>query len=398
MREQEPERVRGDAPRRERGFALLLVFALAASLAILIYLEIPRVAFERQRDKEALLIDRGEQYERAIELYTRKMNKNPQTLDDLEHSQTVRFLRRRYKDPMTGKDEWRLVHVNANGQYVDSKVHKAGGALDKQDSGPSILASKIQGVGQSATIISQEAQASAALQKRASDRISPGGPGGSGGSSGDASQNGAAGANPDPNQDPNQPQYSASEAGRAAAAGGSTGANAQNAAGSGGPAATPVFGSVLPQAQQDAGGNTSAPGGASQSQAMQAVQSILGSSRSSSSSSSSSSTSSSASASGTGSQAGGGPTNFGAGLVGVATTVEMEGIRRYKDHSNYSEWEFVYDPNEAKGQGGQGQAGSGTGTQQGATANAGGNAGASSALGGMPGGVPAPPASAPPNN
>jgi type II secretory pathway pseudopilin PulG len=175
--EHRPARKRERVPRRERGFALLLVFALAASVAILIYLEIPRVAFERQRDKEALLIDRGEQYARAIELYARKMNKYPQTLDDLEKAQTVRFLRRRYKDPMTGKDEWRLVHMNANGQYVDSKVHKAAGALDKQDSGPSILASKFQGVGASATVISQDGQgASAALQKRASDRISPGGP------------------------------------------------------------------------------------------------------------------------------------------------------------------------------------------------------------------------------
>jgi len=55
----------------ERGFALLLVFAMAAAIAILMYLEIPRVAFEHQRDKEALLVDRGEQFIRAIELYTK---------------------------------------------------------------------------------------------------------------------------------------------------------------------------------------------------------------------------------------------------------------------------------------------------------------------------------------
>jgi hypothetical protein len=77
-------------PRRngagERGFALLLVFAMAAAIAILIYLEIPRVAFEHQREKEALLVDRGEQFIRAIQLYTKKLNKNPQTLDDLDKS------------------------------------------------------------------------------------------------------------------------------------------------------------------------------------------------------------------------------------------------------------------------------------------------------------------------
>jgi hypothetical protein len=348
----------------------LLVFAMAASIAILIYLEIPRVAFERQRDKEALLIDRGEQYARAIELYARKMNKYPQTLDDLEHAQTVRFLRRRYKDPMTGKDEWRLIHMGNNGQYLDSKVHKAGGALNAQDNGPSVLASKIQGVGQSATILSQDSQTSAALQKHASDRISPGSgtPGASSGS-GDAGQNGTPQGNPDANQDPNQQQNNASTAGTGAG-------NAGGSAGSGGQTATPVFGSVLPQGQQDASaaGNSAAQGGATQSQGIQAVQSILGAQHSS-----------------TGGATGSGPSALGGGLVGVATTVEMEGIRRYKDHSNYSEWEFVYDPKDAQAK--QGQA---AGTQQGAASNAGGNA-ASSAFGGMAGGVPAPPSGGPGN-
>jgi len=365
----------------------LLVFAMAASVAILIYLEIPRVAFERQRDKEALLIDRGEQYERAIELYARKMNKYPQTLDDLEKAQTIRFLRRRYKDPMTGKDEWRLVHMNANGQYVDSKVHKAAGALDKQDSGPSILASKVQGVGASATVISQDGQgASAALQKRASDRISPGGAA-TGAGSPDAGQSGAADATAGGNNDPNQPQENAAQPGQAGqAAGAAPGgqanspnfpfqtqqSNAQNAA-------TPTLGSVLPPAQQDATGNTSNQGGSSQPQAMQAIQSILGVQRT-------------ASASGGGSQVGGGPSALGAGLVGVATTLEMEGIRRYKDHSNYSEWEFVYDPKDTNGQS------QGSGTQKGASGNAAGNS-AGSSFGGMSGGVPAPPSptSAPSN-
>lgn len=345
------------------------MFALAASVAILIYLEIPRVAFERQRDKEALLIDRGEQYARAIELFARKMNKNPQTLEDLEQAQTVRFLRRRYKDPMTGKDEWRLIHVNAVGQYIDSKVHKAA-SLDQKGSGPSILASKIQGVGESATVISQEGQVSAALQKRASDRISPGSPAGSGGGV-NPGQSGAAEGNPDPNQDPSQQQNNAAATG--------ANPNAQNAAGSGGQAGTPAFGSVLPGAQQDASGAASTMAGTGQQ--LQTIQSILGSQR-------------------TGPSPGGGqpgvgqggvgpsanigaPSALGPGLVGVATTVEMEGIRNYKEHSNYSEWEFIFDPREMQG---KGQI---PGTQQGAGTNA---LNPGSSFGGMPaGGTPAPP-------
>ena len=389
MPRRQPERMRPRVPAQERGFALLLVFALAASVAILIYLEIPRVAFERQRDKEALLIDRGEQYSRAIELYARKNGRYPQTLDDLEHAQTIRFLRRRYPDPMTGKDEWRLVHINAAGQYTDSKVHNAG-ALNQQDSGPSVLASRIQGVGQSASIVSQDSQVSAALQKRASDRISPGTPGsGAGSGSGDPSQAGVAGGNPDPNQ---QPDSSATPGQTPAQLPGGPATNQQNTGGaqpganpnpqnpnsSGGLAGTPTFGSILPNANTNPSTQPDASGGASnlsgtmqQPQAMQAIQSMLGANRN-------------APSLGVGQP--GTPSALGAGLVGVATTVEMEGIRRYKEHSNYSEWEFIYDPLEAqkKAQGAAAQPGAGTPQSPGSGA-------ANSTFGGMPGGPAAPP-------
>jgi hypothetical protein len=367
--EGKPERRNERGPERKRGFALLLVFAMAASVAILIYLEIPRVAFERQRDKEALLVDRGEQYSRAIELYARKMKKYPQNLDDLEHAQTVRFLRRRYKDPMTGKDEWRLVHMNANGQYVDSKVHKATGALEKEDKGPSVLASKIQGIGQAATLINQDGQGvSAALQKHASDRISPGSTGTAGAS--DASQGAAA----DGTQDPNQ----ANNAAQVGSAAGSARFPVQSAAGSSqGTAQDSSLSSTLPSSQQDTTGSAASSSSTTQSQAIQAVQAVLGSQ-------SASTTTTSRTGSTGASQSGGVASGLGAGLVGVATTVEMEGIRRYKDHSNYSEWEFVYDPKDTSNKSSataQGKSGS---TSSSST---------DSTFGGMTGGVPAPPGS-----
>jgi hypothetical protein len=110
--------------KRERGFALLLVFVLAAAIAITLYSELPRVAFEAQRTKEELLISRGEQYSRAIQLYVRKTKAYPPTIEALEGTNQVRFLRKRYDDPMTGKSEWRLVHVGPGGVFLDSLVHK----------------------------------------------------------------------------------------------------------------------------------------------------------------------------------------------------------------------------------------------------------------------------------
>jgi hypothetical protein len=81
------------------------------------------VTFEAQRDREQLLIDRGEQYSRAVNLYVRKFNKYPPDFDALDNTQNIRFLRRRYVDPMTGKDEWRIIHVGPGGVFTDSLVY-----------------------------------------------------------------------------------------------------------------------------------------------------------------------------------------------------------------------------------------------------------------------------------
>jgi type II secretory pathway pseudopilin PulG len=107
----------------QRGFALLLVFLMASIVAIMLYMELPRAAMQAQRDKEEMLIDRGEQYKRAIQLFVNKARRYPADIKDLENFQNQRFLRQRYADPMTGKDEWRLIHIQG-GMLTDSKVTK----------------------------------------------------------------------------------------------------------------------------------------------------------------------------------------------------------------------------------------------------------------------------------
>src|SRR5690349_11402424 len=103
--------------RQQSGFALLLVFLMAAVIAITLYVQVPRVAFEAQRQKEQLLIERGEQYKRAIELFVRTNGRYPGRIEDLENFNNRRFLRHKFVDPMTGKDEWRLIHINAAGVF-----------------------------------------------------------------------------------------------------------------------------------------------------------------------------------------------------------------------------------------------------------------------------------------
>jgi hypothetical protein len=108
----------------EGGFALLLIFLLAACVGIYLYMQVPRSAFEAQRIRERLLMERGHEYERAIQLYFRKFKRYPQKIEDLEKTTDIRFLRHRYKDPMTGKDEWRILHMGPAGYLTDSLVDK----------------------------------------------------------------------------------------------------------------------------------------------------------------------------------------------------------------------------------------------------------------------------------
>ena len=120
--------------RQEAGFAMLVVFLLAAFVAISLYMELPRVVFESQRNREQTLIDRGEQYQRAIQLYYRAFQRYPQNLDALDNTNDRRFLRHRYKDPMTDKDEWRLIHAVGPGVFPDSLVNKPPGQKGQPDS------------------------------------------------------------------------------------------------------------------------------------------------------------------------------------------------------------------------------------------------------------------------
>src|ERR1700733_947935 len=77
-------------------FLILLVLGIAA----------PKVAQELRREREVEAMHRGNQYVRAIQLYYRKMGHYPGSLEQLEKTNNIRFLRQRYGDPVTGGAEW----------------------------------------------------------------------------------------------------------------------------------------------------------------------------------------------------------------------------------------------------------------------------------------------------
>ncbi len=389
----------------ESGYALLLVFAMAAAVAVKLYLELPRVAFEHQRNKEGLLVERGEEFVRAIKLYYRKNQRWPQNLEELEKTQETRYLRKRYKDPMTGQDEWRLVHVDGAGQFTDSLVHKKPG--EGEETGPSLLAARVQGIGASAEVIDPGGEAGSnnpALQRRASDRIIPG-------TTSDGAQDSNAlpgeggdnrpregvpvppeGGNPRPGiadipSVPGQVPVRNPQGGRPGApVDGSQGTASGSSFGMsggfgfGGAPSTSAPSSPQPGTARGGpggfvGGMAGGPGGTQggsnaqgqPNEALRLINQILSSPR-------------------PGAQQGGA---FGAagrgtgvatgigGLAGVASKKDMDGIMVYNEQTNYKKWEFIYDLKkemQARGMGGNqlpgqapnpaGQTGTGQGQQR----------------------------------
>ncbi len=87
---------------------MLMLFV--ALLAIAAGALAPTIAFQVRRDREEEMIHRGVQYSRAIRRYVKKTGRYPSRLEELENTNNIRFLRKRYKDPLTNKD-FKILHV-----------------------------------------------------------------------------------------------------------------------------------------------------------------------------------------------------------------------------------------------------------------------------------------------
>ncbi|HTE89939.1 MAG TPA: hypothetical protein VK639_13340 [Terriglobales bacterium] len=96
--------------RSQSGYILLLLMLGVTLLAIAAAAIAPTLAFQIRRDREEELIHRGVQYSRAVRRYVKKFGRYPTRLEELESTNNLRFLRRQYKDPITGKD-FKLLHL-----------------------------------------------------------------------------------------------------------------------------------------------------------------------------------------------------------------------------------------------------------------------------------------------
>jgi type II secretory pathway pseudopilin PulG len=88
--------------RSDAGYAMAALLVAMAVMAVMMSIAMPVYRQAAQREKEAELVWRGQQYDRALQLFRRKTSApGPPNLDILIDQ---KFLRKKYKDPITGGD------------------------------------------------------------------------------------------------------------------------------------------------------------------------------------------------------------------------------------------------------------------------------------------------------
>ena len=265
---------------------LLMVALLVVAFAIIL----PSVTFEMKRDQEMELIHRGVQYSRAIRAYYKKFGRYPTRLEDLENTNNLRYLRKRYKDPITGQD-FKLLH------FGEVKLSFTGGI-----GGAGIPGAAPAGA-PSGTGASGSAFGGSSLGGSGFGASSSGGSGFGGSGFGASGGNGSGGVNSNGVFAQSSPFGGGSNSG--------FGANSNSQTGQ--PGTNPTSGSDPSSATQSvsqAPGTTTAPGDATSSS-----QQIIAA----------------------------GP------IVGVASISKKDSIREFNHKKKYNEWQFVYDPSSDRG-------------------------------------------------
>jgi len=97
---------------QESGYVLLAVMLVLTLMLIALSVEAPRIVQQIKREKEEELIHRGKDYATAVKRFVHKNGgRYPTSIEQLENTNHIRFLRKKYVDPMTGESDWKMVHV-----------------------------------------------------------------------------------------------------------------------------------------------------------------------------------------------------------------------------------------------------------------------------------------------
>lgn len=199
----------------QRGYAMAALLMSVGVMAIVMSALLPVWRQQAQREKEAELAFRGEQYARAIYLYsTKNGGQFPPSIDTLVQG---RYLRKKFKDPMSEDGEFQPLAAGANqpgnpqggpprGGNPSGGVGPAGGRGGQPPSGGGGTPGGLQGGGGILRVVSKSREPSIRIYYGAThyhewqfmyNRQGRGGPGRVGGP-GDGSRQGGPGGRGEP--------------------------------------------------------------------------------------------------------------------------------------------------------------------------------------------------------
>src|ERR1022692_3305729 len=101
---------------RQRGYIMITLMLALALITIALLTALPNIRQQVRRDREVELIHRGNAYMRAIQHFYKKFGRYPSRVEELENTNNMRFLRKRYtdpinRDPVTGKEkDFKFLH------------------------------------------------------------------------------------------------------------------------------------------------------------------------------------------------------------------------------------------------------------------------------------------------
>jgi type II secretory pathway pseudopilin PulG len=98
----------------EQGFMLLGLIVAMAIILLFLGVAASTAAYSLRRDKELESARRADQYVRAIRLFYLKNGHYPGSIEQLENTNNVRYLRKQYVDPLTGQADYRVIVVGQN--------------------------------------------------------------------------------------------------------------------------------------------------------------------------------------------------------------------------------------------------------------------------------------------
>jgi type II secretory pathway pseudopilin PulG len=111
----------------QSGYVLLALMLTMTLILIALSVEAPRIAQQIKREKEEELVHRGKDYATAVKRFVHKSGgRYPVSVEQLESTNHIRFLRKKYVDPMTGDSDWKMVHVGEAEIKIPAPQNQAG--------------------------------------------------------------------------------------------------------------------------------------------------------------------------------------------------------------------------------------------------------------------------------